>query len=55
MNVGGVIGLIMFVLGIALLVIWGTNTIQNTGYLLPGLILTGGGVVLLWLVGAKGK
>jgi hypothetical protein len=45
-----IVGLVVFVAGIICLVIWGANMGQNGGWFMPGLILTGGGIILLWLL-----
>jgi hypothetical protein len=54
MNIGAIVGLIMFVIGILLLVVWGINTGQNGGYFLPGIILTGGGFAVMSVFGRGG-
>ena len=55
MNAGAIVGLIMFVLGIILLLVWGTNMEQNVGWFFPGLLLAGGGFVVMWLFGRGGS
>ena len=52
MNAGGITGLVMFVIGIILLVVWSQG---SGGAFLPGIILIGGGVVLMWLFGRGGR
>jgi uncharacterized membrane protein YiaA len=44
-----IVGLAMFLVGIICLLIWGINMENNGGWFFPGLLLTGGGVVLLIL------
>jgi len=47
-------GLIMFVAGIVCLLIWGINMENNGGWFFPGLLLTAGGLVLLFLSARSG-
>jgi len=42
-------GLVLFVIGIICLFVWGLNMENNSGWFFPGLLFTGGGVVLLAL------
>ena len=53
---GGIIalvGLVIFVAGILCLLVWGTDMNNRSGWLVPGIILTGGGFAILSL-GARG-
>ena len=52
MNTGGITGLVMFVIGIIVLIVW---SLGMGGAFVPGIILIGGGVVLMWLFGRSGK
>ena len=51
MNAAGIIGLIMLFIGVIVLVIWS----RGADAFIPGIILVGGGIVLLWLSGREGK
>jgi len=51
MNIGGTIGLVIFVIGVIVLVLW---SLGNQAALLPGLIITGAGLVIMWLLGGLG-
>jgi hypothetical protein len=55
MNAGAVIGLIVFLIGILLLVLWGFNMTDRSNLLVPGIICCGGGFVIMWLFGRSGK
>lgn len=43
-----IVGLVLFVAGIACLLVWGANMQNNGEWFFPGLVLTGGGVILLF-------
>ena len=52
MNTGGITGLVMFVIGIIVLIVW---SLGRGDAFVPGIILIGGGVVLMWLFSRSGK
>ena len=52
MNIGGIIGLVIFVIGVIVLVVW---SLGNQAALLPGIIVTGAGLVIMWLLGSSGS
>jgi hypothetical protein len=54
MNIGAIVGLIMFVIGIILLVVWSANTSDNSGFLLPGIVVAGGGFAVIALFARGG-
>jgi hypothetical protein len=55
LNAGSVIGLILFVIGIILLVLWAFDISVRGSFLVPGIICVGGGFVIMWMLGRGGK
>jgi hypothetical protein len=55
MNAGTVIGLIVFLIGILFLVLWGFNTAGRSNLLVPGIICSAGGFIVMWMFGRGGK
>ena len=49
MNGGQIVGLVIFCLGLICLVIFGTNVQQNTSFFIPGVVLSGGGFIIMYI------
>jgi hypothetical protein len=55
LNSGAVIGLIVFLAGILLLVLWGFDMTSRSNLLVPGIICAAGGFIVMWMFGRGGK
>ena len=55
MSAGAVVGLLLFLVGILLLVLWGFDMSDRGNLLVPGIICCGGGFVVMWMFGRSSK
>jgi hypothetical protein len=51
MNKGALVGLIIFLIGLLLLVIWAFDMSGRVSILVPGLLCAGGGFVIMYIFG----
>jgi hypothetical protein len=49
------VGMVVFLIGLILLVIWGSNPTHHSGLLMPGILLGGGGGFIMLLIGRGSK